>query len=599
MFLYLPPLTEVDSFGHERSASVDKTIASFLISIEKERKKGTGFLLKQPREKISYIVQVLWPFIVLKQPSGKWVAFDSLSILKKTFICHNHKSSEEFSTKIANSTPTHASRTDFHNFLSSHGVSFRDFTDTISFDIPGGISNKEMRQELEGYFQLAIVQEYFESLPLQPIINKQKTRESLEKLLELRKKSIKTMKELQAAKANLQSIVDKWDAEIDKDKQWNNNYYYSKIDEIRPDVEEQIRTLEEERDCEVSPLETVVGSFQRDIAHIEEIEAIHEAHERDAYLELEQAREQLEIARNREYECGDAASEISFFERKIQHASEKVATYGEMKQQSANRKYVVQRELLDKQEELDSAIRYYNGLVSEQKSRITVLEGLRAEEIAKLDAESNKMFERSNGIQQDIDNLVNRKALFVQDIDEIEGPVANINFKPDEENYVYVPIFVAKLESEAGSRFLVYPPCRLKKGKSVTEKFLFFKMAVPAEARSQNFERLSANMESLLLQNHPVAREIFGKTHQSNLLRSSRVKDNFYRGLEKLRGEGRLKDKHSQELADAFSEHFSNSPTKVQKTDSSIPPEIKHVCPKCGSNICMEIDHCPVCGSKW
>lgn len=109
----MPLITETDEDGNERPVSIDRVIACVFVSVEKERKKGKWFVFGSPKEEISFIVQVLWPFTIFKQPSRSWVIFESLGALNSRFTFGGIKFCEEFRKELRSMTPTRSSEDDF------------------------------------------------------------------------------------------------------------------------------------------------------------------------------------------------------------------------------------------------------------------------------------------------------------------------------------------------------------------------------------------------------------------------------------------------------------------------------------------------------
>src|SRR4030042_6273551 len=137
LLLYGPLVTEIDSNGHERAVTFDKALACAFVSIEKERKKKRSFPFGQSGEDISLIVQILWPFAMLRQPPGKWLAFDSLGILKLNLGYGSIRQCESFSQEIGKATPTTSNVDDFSNLLETHLSTFKNFAGSSTFEFSG------------------------------------------------------------------------------------------------------------------------------------------------------------------------------------------------------------------------------------------------------------------------------------------------------------------------------------------------------------------------------------------------------------------------------------------------------------------------------
>lgn len=558
---------------------------------------------------MSFIVQVLWPFTIFKQPSGSWVIFESLGTLNSRFTFGGIKFCEEFRKELRSMTPTRSSEDDFFKFLERHSNTFKDFDDFSPLEIRGCLSEKNLRIDIAKYFQLATTEKPCESLLISPTIDKKEAIKSFKKLLELKNKASKDIEKLNRTKSSFESVVRKWNARIDERIEWVRDHYDSEIAEITPDVIEKVENLEKDRDRETASLKHSIDILEGQLRLLEQVEADLESKELEAKAELAEAREELDLLYTQEDAYTDATNtRISLLEKKIQRLNKKLARTREGKEEASKKTYAQERILAEKREELDDIRRKYVSLIDAEWYRLRFLEELRDKRLVELYAELRRIRKKSREIRQDIDTLANRKRAFISEIDGQEMKIVNPFLKPEEEIYVCVPIFVARLQSETGMRFVVFPPSRMKRGKRFFEKAgesLLGKAPIPTEPRSQSIEKLCRLFESFVKTNHLTIKGPLESAFRNNLLKSSQIKDYFLKGIEKLRNERWLKEKHAIELKKAFSHHFSRKPEFVSSAKSGeilsakekLPEGVWCVCSKCGAYISAKIEYCP-CGAK-
>jgi|GEM_PF-6022369 len=578
---------EIDEKGHESAAILDKALGCVFVSIETERKKEKGFLFRKPGEEIAFLIQVLWPFALVEQPSGKKVIFDSLGILKRQIRDGNVTRCEEFSEQIKNCIPSLIKRSEFFERLEKYRSYFKDFDTTEIHEIRGCFPEMKMVHALATSFSLAGPKELDEPIHLTSILDTRKARELLNELAEFKAKALRDIETLSKSTLPLDPIVAKWEKQIDDEIGQNRKHYHARIEEIRPDVARKVSNLGTERDEKLKPIQPEISRLEAEVRQLEEFVRIHEAEETEAKddetqavedLEqadddLQEAREELEIEEQHDYEdptinpAIEAAisrleTRIAHLEKRISRAQERVDRAHERAvecmrrcEEAQSKVDEVERLLDQKREEYDRLHSHYGKLIADQQRRITDLEDERDSISDSLKQESLSISAKMDGIRQDIENLVRRKELLIKEIDNLEVYVNVPSSKKETETYAYVPFFVALFKGETGSRFLVIPPSRMRRERGTLEKvgqFLFGKVPILSEPRDESFTKLSLLMAELLTTNHSVSKEILQNAYRLNLLSLHETREQVIRGIRTLRNEGFLNNKTAQKLETAF-----------------------------------------------
>lgn len=623
----MPSLTETDNQGKEKASSFEKALACAYIFVENERKKTKGFLFKEPEEEISFLVQILWPIALIEGPSKKYALFDAVGCMKRYFHDGDTSKSDTFSDQIQKCIPSLISRADFHKSLQRFASYFKDYDKKRSYEIIGCFQEPERARNVWNSLHIRGYSEFKEAICLPISIDFKKASESIVFLSELRRKAENDIKTFNEMLLPIDSILSKWHQQICDEIKQKRLPYDMKIKEITPGVESKIEQIEEKKRKELAPLEPEISRIESQLTQLKEFEETRNAEERranDAEIDaaagvdqvnedIREAEEALEMERRRSCEDEEKDLRVSQLESRISHARSKLSRVEDrlerasetrrecMKATSETREKVwaTERILREKRGEYADIEDKYDKQIAEEERKITDLEEKRDSIIDSLDQEAKSLTEKIGTVRTDISNLISRKQHLILEIDSNDTFFIQDLPHQGVETYAFIPFFVAML-SEKGvrSRFAVISPAKMRNDRSAAERFEGFilgKVPMLTERRNQMLLVFADILHELLEKNHKVGREILEKAGNVDLLNLAHSQEALLKGIDILWEEGVLNDRMTRKLKSTlpFKGGSGNS-----NRSQSLPPNTRCICPKCGTYINLDTDHCPVCGAK-
>jgi hypothetical protein len=244
--IYVPSLTEIDSYGKEKASSLDRVLACAYIRIEIERKKGTGFIFKQPEERISFLVQVLWPFALIKRPSNKVTVFDTIGFMKRYFEYGDTTKLNDYSDQIQKCNPSLMSRLEFHKTLQRFASYFEEFDKKKSHEILGCFPEPGKALNILGSLSTRGFSEIDGAICPSMTVDSKKACTSVDLLSKLRKDAENDIARYREVLPPLDSILQPWHQQIDEEIKQKRLPYDKKIEKITPQVERRISQIESE-----------------------------------------------------------------------------------------------------------------------------------------------------------------------------------------------------------------------------------------------------------------------------------------------------------------------------------------------------------------
>lgn len=596
--LCLPFLTEIDSCSEEKAASSDKALACAVIEVEKERKKEKDFLIfHQEGERILSLLKVLWPFTIIETSSKQMILFDSLSLLKKVFDDGSIDFCYEFNESINGCVPSLKNRNELFGWLEKNTGYFRDFRSIKQVEINGCFKEKKSLQEILFSMSLLENQDISAAIALSVVIDSEKAKTTLTEMVDLKKKTQKDMDTLQETYCLTESFENKWTIEfLEKIKQAR-RYWNNKIEESRPEVEARILEFESQREEELGCLRPEIEKLENQVNQWEAQETREQASVNYAERNLNQAKEELNSENDLFHDDERDISYISVLESRVNDAQKELNARISIHNETAQQVSLARELLNERKEECNSIKKKYNSQINDEQMRITVLKNHKEEETAKLEKDLSRATESIKELGKDLANLVQQKRAILAEIESVSFPLGNFPLQLLKDPYIYVPLYIAKLENSTGSRFVVIPPSKLKMSKSNSEKIgNFFLRREPSisEPRKPVFRDLAVLLQSVLTINNSVSRDILENTKKVNLLSFEDSKKIIKNGMQLMANEALLSEKSVQKLLLTLGIAKEQNSNPYQQTISA---QVRFICPKCGTNVCLDIDHCPSCGT--
>lgn len=359
---------------------------------------------------------------------------------------------------------------------------------------------------------------------------------------------------------------------------------------------------------------------------LKEFERINETEERkagddamEAARNVDQAREdireaiqELSIEQQQTYEdsCEESArhARISRLEVRISHARSRLSRVEDGYSDAQQAEYECERAtreatrkvndaegiLEEKQQEYDDIEKEYDEKIAAEEYKITSLEEERDRIIGSLNQEAQDLTSKTETIRWNVNELVKRKQQLISEIDSNDTPLGPGASLKGVETYAYVPFFLAMLNENAGNRFVVFSPARLRRDKSTAEKlggFILCKVPTLTERRDQTFSSFAHSLNDLLQTNPKIRKEICDEAGKLNLLNLPHTREALLKGIDGLWSEGILNDRMTQKLKNSLPAKSS------MRSPSASVTRVKY-CKYCGVENKSEAGFCKKCGKK-
>jgi len=578
--IYVPSLTEIDNYGKEKVSSFDRALACAYIRVENERKKGKGFLFKQPEEEISFLIQIHWPFVLMGKSSKKCAVFDMAGHMKRYFHDGDTTKSDEFTDQIQKCVPSLMSRPDFHENLQTFASYFKDFDKKKSHEIIGCFQEPEKARDIANSLNIGGSLEINEAFCLPIVVDSKKANESVVFLSELRKKAENDTTTLNEMLSPLDSILPKWHQQIDDEIKQKRLPYDTQIEEITPLVESKISKIEKEKRAKLAPLEPEISRLESDLTQLKEFEETRNVEEKRAWDEeieaasgvdqenedIREAREALEIEQRRSYDDPERDLRIPQLESRVSHArsrlsraEDRLGRAEETRRQCVRaatetheKVWKAEDILRDKRNEYENIKDEYDEQIADEEAKITNLEEERDSIIASLNQEAQSLTDKVGTIRSNVNHLISRKQNLISEIDSNYTYFAQNPLHQGIETYAYIPFFLAMLsENAVARRFVVISPARLRKDRSTTEKlggFILAKVPTLTERRDQTLSSFAHILHDLLQTDHAVRKEICEKAGKLSLINLKHTRESLLKGIDSLWSDGILNDRMTQKL---------------------------------------------------
>ena len=514
--IILPYAVSEKENGEIEDFSSSMTVASILIEIENDRKKGGGLFSKEG-EKIEFVASIRYPLVLTPWKDNRHIIFDAMGIWHHSF---NHQLVPDcslFTEEISKASG------DVDHYLTSLGRNekiFSNFIGTNPIRIEGLFIHEELMSDLLSHISLGKPgdEKTEKTLPMGGSLDDYKKR--VNEMLTLIEDLNKDISRLSETINHITGLGKKQYNEIDRVTTEISRDFENRIGAIRPGVMKTISELESGKDLETSPL----------------------IHQRNM-LEIEKESLDNEIIKA-----------LDFVRTIIGDEQQK-----EQARMEVDEKKSQLRELESQIEDLEDGIRQisrqYNNQIEAEAEKIKSLERERDIKVAVWNQKDKAIRNIEHTLITDINQMK----------EKIEG---NIKFIESQGVHVpahiqttklYLPIWICKLTGPKKSRILVFPPMISKKKKGILGglKSMVGGMVIPLEPKTKQFDKIfKKGLEEALETNKQFAGNVEKIGIQSNIMKSSAIPGMFSKGVQELVNEGWIKEKHQKVLIESFKGHF-------------------------------------------
>ena len=494
---------------------IEMTYATILADVEKHRAKAG--LIRKNEEIMSYVSTINWPIIAVQWREGRYMVFDGMAVWSHVFEDRRIASTEAFAKALS-------ACKNFRDFIAleaSHAGYFRDFATVDRLPIMGLFIHEEFMRDLLEHINLARPREGSRSSFLEPRLPGSEAANAVKKISDMIMFGRKMLIDLEQTKEILKIAVEKFREEIDVAIEETKRKYGARIEAIKPEVTAKVADLERRRDEAWSSMQPRLVSLQGEVKRLESEEAHWhtESKRKDTAPDATaRAKERLHVTR-----------------RELKKANDDAEKY---------------------QEEMARTRGDYDKQIQSQWERIRSLERERDAQVTALANDQAGMTQKASQIHNNIEDLKKRKEEDIASVDAQGVPIPP-HLASD---IIYMPLMVCSLQSEKGTRFMVYPPMIAKSGKGVIGgiQSIFGGLVLPLEPKTKEFdETFRAGIEKALTEDRSLATYIGSVSMSSNILHMRDLPAMLQKGFAEMKNQGWIKDKHEKELLASLQKHIA------------------------------------------
>jgi DNA repair exonuclease SbcCD ATPase subunit len=530
----------VPSENRKESFTKEMERATIFCLAELERAKGGGIILKQPIEKLAFIIETCYPFWLVPW-SETDLLIDGLGTTTSTMPYKAVANVKAFIESIERGSKTQET---FSAFLSDNVNYFQTPTNAKEIALNGLIKDPNFLGEFASYISEAKQAEALQSdmvmLPskieessitsmIQELENvKAEFKEDVDALYRSMKLLNATSRGfVKAIRGKVKTVKEEFGKEIRKQENVTlpkvnliNEEYDEQITKLAKDFEKQLLPLHKER----VKLEKTMEQTRSKIDHYK-IEAKTSATNKDVVGE-----------RKWKEKIGETKKEVSEIEAKIREVQGKIKTVEENKS----------LETFRLRSETEAKIK-------EAKKDLLELEAARDSKIQIHTQEIEKLEKLTSTIVEQINNTAKMRETNLNELEKL-------GIKQEKSNniVVYVPFYVACFKSESKRRYMIFPPSivnsigLLAKIKGALGKAKIKQLFVP---RFKTITSLLAKFPALIERDAVLERELSEASEKSDILRGG-SRGQVKTALKHLKDEGWFSEKEHQ----AFNQQLQQNP---------------------------------------
>ncbi|MEM2105957.1 MAG: hypothetical protein QXV21_05775 [Candidatus Bathyarchaeia archaeon] len=528
----------IASESREEPFTEDMERAAIFCFAELERTKGGGLILKQPEEKLAFIVECVYPFWVVPWKKRSLI-FDGLGKASHNLVYTVLPDAENF---MENAERSSKDLETYISFLSENLNYFQQPLAKKELKLSSLIADVGIISEFSSHISEA---EEFENplagvLRLPLAIDESRTSSVVQEIENIKELFTKEVEVLYESMKFLNKQTQTFIRELNEQVKATKDEFGKKIKEQEIITKSKVRGINEEFNEKIKKL---AKDFEKRLLPLQKEK-----------IKLEKAKEQKQnkIERYKVDARTCAAKKDVVGERKWK---EKIAQskkeISELEKQIKSIKAEIEKLEGSKSEETFKLKSEWETKVNEAKKDLLELEATRDAKIEFL--------------KQKVENLETLTATITEKIDKTaKARIANLNEieklgmeqKQKTTTLVYVPFYMACYQFELKSRYAIFPPS-FANSIGLTAKIKgAFGMAKIKQLLTPRFDALTQflnKLPALIGQNVAFEREIFEEGSKLNILKRSAIREKIATALKQFRDEGWFSEKEyesfSQKLA--------------------------------------------------
>ncbi|MEM3596911.1 MAG: hypothetical protein QXJ53_02100 [Candidatus Bathyarchaeia archaeon] len=516
------------SESREEPFTEDMERAAIFCFAELERAKGRGLILKQPEEKLAFIVEGIYPFWIVPWKKRNLV-FDGLGKASHNFtytVLPDAKSFIEGAERSSKDLET------FISFLSENVNYFQQPLARKELTLNCLIADADVLSELSSHFSEAreLEKPLTDMLKLPLTIDESSISSVVQEIENIKASFTEEVDVLYESLKFLNKQTQTFTRELHRQIKDTKDEFGKKIREQEAITKSKIKGINEEFD---EKIKKIAKDFEKKLLPLQKEK-----------IKLEKAKEQLQnrIERYKVDAKTCAAKKDVVGERKWK---EKIAQskreISELEKQIKSVKAEIGKLEGSKSEETFKLKSEWENKVNEARKDLLELEATRDAKIELLKQKVESIENLTSAITEKVDKTVK---LRMANLNEIEN--LGMEQKQRTMTLVYVPFYMACYQFELKNRYVIFPPS-FANSIGLTAKIKgALGMAKIKQLLTPRFDALAqflGKLPAVIEQNAAFEREVFEEGGKLNILRRSTIREKIVATLKQFKDEGWFSEK--------------------------------------------------------
>ncbi|MFQ5837133.1 MAG: hypothetical protein ACE5HG_04680, partial [Candidatus Bathyarchaeia archaeon] len=502
---------------------------------ESERRKGEGFILKKPAEKLVFVAEVCYP-IWLVPWRGRSLLFDGFGAMSHTLTYDILPDIKTFINDLQGSAKR---REAYSAFLSDALNYFQGFKGQEEKTIDGLIASREFIQDFVSYLQeaKAIQRPILDKAFLSPTLDESTLSSFIQDFSNLRttlKEDIASLREsMRMLSATTREHVKAVHMEIREIRKEFNE----KIAELKPSVLEKVQQIQKKYDEKII---TFSKKFDRQLHQLHQERVKLEKTKKTTAAEIKRCETKINSCKLRKDETGEAhwRQELEEYKKKLS---------------------ALEKEIIGVDKKLEDAEAVKRIGVSKIRSECNVRAEVATKRLRELEASRDakiqmgrqgikSLEEATSAIIDQIDKLIVSKKAALNELEGMGIVQRRIKYR-----LAYLPVYLAGYQANSKKRYVLYSP---SVARSMGIKTKFKRVFGVAKIKSllqprSKFITSLLNQLLIVIEHNPVfEREIGDAGVKANILRTKDLRKRVRIGLERLADEGWISENEFQTFSE-------------------------------------------------
>jgi len=509
-----------------------------------EARRGKGGVLGGPPERVSLVSRLYYPIWAFPWGEGALLV-DGLGLSSSTVLHMELPDLEGFTEDLQRG----ASDRQLHrDALKRHAQTFRDFAEASQVTLEAVIGDRKLLSAISEYAEQPVSQGEGVTGPsglIQPRLDEGAAREKAEILIDHWGRIQSEVRGLQYAVKILGEVTSLHEGKILREAEQLSKGYEEEILRLRPSVEKRAGQLARERDSEI---EKITRSTEKELQALSRRREKLEGEVKRLEGKLEDYRRRGEARRRRKDREG-----VSRWERRARGYRGDIS---EVEKGLSSLRRLIEQTRRDGEAKIEEVKRAYQGMVDQERKRISDVEAERDREAAAKRREIEELRSEAASITAQIERLIEKKAASARELEEMAVP-----WRPADPALICVPLYLVRYEADSRARNDVHPPAVAGGYQGIQRRIeralrsfsLEARIGLLLRPRSRDLgEMLTSAFAERVRRDEALEGALCELGRSNNLLDSPDLLEKLVRGMGELEAEGWISPEEKMRILGAY-----------------------------------------------